>query len=155
MKRQIKEGDKAPKFESRTSRGELINSDEILKDSHLVLFFYPMDFSPGCTKQACAFGDSISEFESLGAKVVGVSGDSDRLHERFISKYQLPYPLISDKGRQLRNLFGLENIFYLIPDRVTIVIDKAGVVRGVKNGLLQNTEHVQFAKDILRSMNDH
>jgi peroxiredoxin Q/BCP len=72
---------------------------------YTVIFFYPMDFTPGCTSQACSYRDNISKFEELGAKVFGVSSDSNDSHQNFSNTFKLNYPILTDKDNNLRNIF--------------------------------------------------
>jgi peroxiredoxin Q/BCP len=72
---------------------------------YIVIFFYPMDFTPGCTSQACSYRDNISKFEELGAKVFGVSSDSNDSHQNFSNTFKLNYPILTDKDNNLRNIF--------------------------------------------------
>ncbi|ESU22209.1 peroxiredoxin [Flavobacterium enshiense DK69] len=96
----------------------------------LVIYFYPKDDTPGCTKQACFFRDQFEEFKDMGAEVIGISGDSVQSHKQFAKKYNLPFTLLSDDDKSLRKLFGVPtNLLGLLPGRVTYVVDKKGIVR--------------------------
>jgi peroxiredoxin Q/BCP len=97
-------GQKAPLF-SFTEGGATISSTEIT--SPYLVYFYPKDNTPGCTKEACAIRDAWSEFESASLKVIGVSKDSERSHLNFQEKYSLPFPLIADTELELANAFGV------------------------------------------------
>ena len=97
-------GDNAPSF-AFTENGQTIRSEEI-NSPHLV-YFYPKDDTPGCTKEACAIRDAWSEFESAGLRVIGVSKDSEKSHDKFIEKYSLPFPLIADTEMELAQAFGV------------------------------------------------
>ncbi len=76
-----------------------------IDSKYIVIFFYPMDFTPGCTSQACSYRDNISKFEELGAKVFGVSSDSNDSHQNFSNTFKLNYPILTDKDNTLRNMF--------------------------------------------------
>lgn len=76
-----------------------------IDSKYLVIFFYPMDFTPGCTSQACSYRDNISKFEELGAKVFGISSDSNDSHQNFSNTFKLNYPILTDKDNTLRNIF--------------------------------------------------
>lgn len=97
-------GDKAPSF-TFTEKDQTIRSDE-LTTPHLV-YFYPKDDTPGCTKEACAIRDAWGEFEAAGLKVIGVSKDSEKSHDKFREKYSLPFPLIADTEMELAKAFGV------------------------------------------------
>ena len=101
----LKEGDKAPAFTAQTSGGGKVSLNEFL-GRHVVLFFYPKDDTPGCTKEACAFRDEHAQFEEADAVVLGVSCDSVAKHDKFISKFDLPFLLLSDEDQTIVNAYG-------------------------------------------------
>ena len=101
----LKEGDKAPAFTTQTSGGGKVSLNEFL-GRHVVLFFYPKDDTPGCTKEACAFRDEHAKFEEADAVVLGVSCDSVAKHDKFISKFDLPFLLLSDEDQTIVNAYG-------------------------------------------------
>jgi peroxiredoxin Q/BCP len=116
----------------------------------VVLFFYPKDDTPGCTKQACAFRDDYEEFGKLDAEVMGISSDSVESHRRFASKHDLPFTLLSDEGGKVRKLYGVQNNFGLFPGRVTYVLDENGVVRHFFSSQLGVEKHVEEALQALQ-----
>ena len=101
----LKEGDEAPAFTAQTSGGGKVSLNEFL-GRHVVLFFYPKDDTPGCTKEACAFRDEHAQFEEADAVVLGVSCDSVAKHDKFISKFDLPFLLLSDEDQTIVNAYG-------------------------------------------------
>ena len=137
-------GDQAPQFKAIDQNG-VERSIADLGGKPLVLFFYPKDDTPGCTIEACSFRDQYSAFQALGAEVWGVSGDGASSHRRFAGKHQLPYPLLVDEGNALRNAFGVAKTLFVLPGRVTYVIDGAGVVRLVFDEMLDANAHVRQA----------
>jgi thioredoxin-dependent peroxiredoxin len=153
MSDRIKEGDKAPDFELRKPDGGLFRLKDHLQENNVVLYFYPMDNTPGCTKQACLFRDQYEVFKEQGAEVVGISSDSADSHHKFERSYKLPFILLSDKGNQVRNLYGVPRKFGLIPGRVTYVIDRTGTVQYVFNSLSKPEEHVHNALEVLKRIN--
>ena len=138
-------GDVAPPFTAVLQDGSHFDSASVLGKKLVVLFFYPKDNTPVCTKEACAFRDSYEKFTAAGAEVIGVSSDSPATHRAFAEKYRLPFPIISDHDRALRKLFGVPNPLGVIPGRVTYVIDRQGVVRLVFSALLASDDHVRKA----------
>jgi peroxiredoxin Q/BCP len=118
----------------------------------LVLFFYPKDDTPGCTAEACAFRDTHSSLEALGAVVWGVSSDDAVSHRKFAQRYQLPFPLLSDQGQQLRTRFGVPKVLGLLPGRVTYVIDAEGTIRHIFNNMLDGPAHVREAERIVKEL---
>ena len=122
----IQIGDKLPSFKATKQDGTAFESASI-NEKPVVIYFYPKDFTPGCTTQACSFTDAYQDFQDLGAEVIGVSGDSATSHQNFQQKYKLPFILLSDADRKLRRLFGVPtSLFGLLPGRVTYVFDAKG-----------------------------
>ncbi|WP_373323933.1 peroxiredoxin [Dictyobacter formicarum] len=149
MKVQV--GDRAPDFTLSTQDGKQVS----LKDYHgqkaVVLYFYPKDDTPGCTAEACAFRDSYEVFKDAGAEVLGVSSDSVAAHQKFSTKYRLPFILLSDKDGAVRKRYGAVSAFGLIPGRVTYIIDKDGIVRHVFSSQLAAERHIDEALKTLHS----
>jgi len=127
---EIKVGDQLPLFGAKDQNGNDFYIASVLYKKVLVIYFYPKDDTPGCTKQACFFRDQYEEFNDLGAEVIGISSDSVKSHKKFAEQYKLPFTLLSDEDKSLRKLFGVPtNLLGLLPGRVTYVIDKKGIVR--------------------------
>lgn len=130
------EGDKAPSFKLPASIGGSVSSAG-LKGSRYVLYFYPKDDTPGCTKEACAFRDAKPTFSKAKAAVLGVSKDSVARHDKFRDKYDLNFPLLSDEDGKICEKYGtwieksLYGRKYMGIDRATFLIDGKGVVRQV------------------------
>jgi thioredoxin-dependent peroxiredoxin len=101
----IEEGSKMPSFTLLDDNGKKVKSSELL-GSPLVIYFYPKDDTPGCTKQACAFRDASESLKELGAKVIGISGDSSESHGKFRDKYKLNFPLLADPDHVVSEKFG-------------------------------------------------
>lgn len=142
---QLAVGDQAPPFTATLQDGSTFDSAALLGRKALVLFFYPKDNTPVCTREACGFRDAYEAFQAVGAEVVGVSSDSPASHLAFAAKHRLPFPIISDPDRALRKLFGVPNPLGFLPGRVTFVIDKQGVVRLAFSALLVSDDHVKKA----------
>ena len=151
MAQPLSSGDRAPQIALTDQNGVERRSDQ-LAGKALVLFFYPKDDTPGCTMEACAFRDSYADLQALGAEVWGVSGDDAGSHQRFASRHNLPYPLLVDRGNQLRRAFGVPAVLGLLPGRVTYVIDACGVIRHVFNNLLDGPAHRREALEALRRL---
>jgi len=137
-------GQPAPDWQLPDTSGQLVSLQQF-RGQWVVLYFYPKDDTPGCTAEACAFRDSYEEFQNAGAVVIGVSGDDTPSHERFKSKYNLPFTLVSDANNQLRRTYGVPATFGLIPGRVTYVIDPEGIVRLVFDSQFDFRAHVDKA----------
>ncbi len=118
----------------------------------VVLYFYPRDDTRGCTAEACAFRDSFEVFTDAGAEVIGVSSDSVDRHAAFADKHKLPFTLLSDKGGQVRKLYGVPAVLGLVPGRVTYVIDREGTVRHSFNSMTNIGQHISDALRIVREL---
>jgi peroxiredoxin Q/BCP len=150
--KKIEIGNKIPSFQLKDQHGNWFNVESVLGKKNLVLFFYPKDDTPGCTKEACYFRDLYEDFVEADAEVIGISGQSTESHKQFAEKYHLSYTLLSDKGNQLRKKFGVPaNIFGLLPGRVTYVVNKDGEVIHIFNSQSNITGHVEEALKILQN----
>ena len=147
----IQVGDKAPEFSGTTQDGCTIRLADYLGQKALVLFYYPKDNSPICTKEACSFRDSYEKFVEAGAEVIGVSGDSAESHKEFAKQHQLSFPLISDHDGSLRKLFCVPSALGLLPGRSTYVIDKDGIVQLIFSAQFLSDKHVQQALNAVAS----
>jgi len=141
----VKVGDVAPEFDLPDRSGHRVRLSEFRGKRAVVLYFYPKDDTPGCTKEACSFRDSYEEFVDAGAEVIGVSSDSEASHQKFAKRYELPFTLLSDAKGEVRKKYGVPATLGLLPGRVTFVIDRDGVVRHVFNSQLQAARHVPEA----------
>ncbi|MBI3621089.1 MAG: thioredoxin-dependent thiol peroxidase [Nitrospirae bacterium] len=103
----LNEGDKAPAFTMPGSDGKLVSLDELRKERWVVLYFYPKDDTPGCTKEACDFRDLKKQFHQAGAVIAGVSPDKIASHQKFAAKFTLPFPLLSDEGSKIATAYGV------------------------------------------------
>jgi thioredoxin-dependent peroxiredoxin len=147
----VKVGSVAPNFTLPSQAGEMVSLEDFFGRKPVVLFFYPKDDSPGCTREVCAFRDNFEEFGKLDAEVIGISSDSVESHMSFAVKHELSFTLLSDEAGNIRRLYGVPKTFGLFPGRVTYVIDKEGVVRHVFASQLSVERHVQEALAALRS----
>ena len=151
IKDRVKVGSVAPDFTLPSQAGEMVSLKDFFGRNPVVLFFYPKDDSPGCTREVCAFRDYFEEFGKLDVQVVGISSDSVESHRSFAVKYDLSLTLLSDERGNIRRLYGVPKTFGLFPGRVTYVIDKEGVVSHVFASQLSVERHVQEALTALRS----
>lgn len=137
-------GDRAPDFELRSGEGETVRLSA-LRGRPVVLFFYPKDGTPGCTAEACAFRNSMARFQDLGATVLGISGDDVASHQRFARQHDLGFALLADAGNQIRRQFGVPSALFVLPGRVTYVIDADGIVQLVFNAMFDSDAHSREA----------
>lgn len=127
----LKPGAKAPEFSAETDGAEKIRLKD-LRGKKVVLYFYPKDNTPGCTKEACDFRDSHGKFQEKGTVVLGVSPDSVKSHNNFKRKFELPFRLVSDPGHQIAQAYGVwveKSMYgrkYMGIERATFVIDEKG-----------------------------
>jgi peroxiredoxin Q/BCP len=150
-------GDAAPELRATAIGGEYGSGREIalseLRGSPVVLYFYPKDDTPGCTTQACGLRDAWSDMRGL-AKIFGVSIDSAASHEKFIAKYQLPFPLLSDPQKEIVNAYGVwveKSMYgkkYMGAERTTFVIDRAGRIAAILRKV-KPEQHVDLLRDAL------
>ena len=132
----LKEGDAAPDF-SAVATGGIKMSLSDLKGKNVILYFYPRDDTPGCTKEACGFRDHFAEIKKRGALVLGVSKDSAKSHEKFADKFHLPFPLLSDVDHKIAEAYGVwgEKKFmgrtYMGMNRVTFLIGGEGRIKKI------------------------
>lgn len=149
----IKIGEKIPYFTLPDQNGKDINVENVLSKKSLVLYFYPKDETAGCTKQACAFRDHYRDFLDAGAEVIGISSDSEESHGSFADHHKLPFILLSDKGGELRNKFGVPaDLLGLIPGRVTYIVDKQGTIIYIFNSQLRIEKHISEALRVLKEL---
>lgn len=141
----LRVGDTAPDFTATTQDGATIRLADYRGSQAVVLFFYPADDTPVCTKEACSFRDAYQAFRDAGAEVIGISGDSAESHQRFAGKHQLSYPLISDRDGSLRKAFGVPKLLGFLPGRTTYVIDREGVVHLVFTAAFSSEGHKREA----------
>ncbi len=147
-----KVGSKAPDFSLRSQSEEMVGLKDFLSKRPVVLYFYPKDDTPGCTKEACAFRDEYEKFGRLDAEVIGVSSDSVRSHRRFAEKHDLPFTLLSDEEGRVRRLYGVPNTFGVFPGRVTYIIDEEGVIRHMFASQIAAVQHVEEALEALAAI---
>jgi len=148
----IKIGDRVPDFSLASQSGTTVKLSDFLGKKCVVLYFYPKDDTPGCTAESCAFRDSYEVFSEAGAEVIGISSDSVDSHVRFAAKYNLPFTLLSDENNQVRKLFGVPATMFILPGRVTYVIDQEGIVRHIFDSMLDFKAHVDEALKTVKSL---
>ncbi|XP_052200614.1 peroxiredoxin Q, chloroplastic [Diospyros lotus] len=148
----VNKGQVPPNFSLKDQNGRNVSLSKF-KGKPVVVYFYPADETPGCTKQACAFRDSYEKFKKAGAEVVGISGDDPSSHKAFATKYRLPYTLLSDEGNRVRKDWGVPaDLFGTLPGRQTYVLDKKGVVQLIYNNQFQPEKHIDETLKLLQSI---
>jgi peroxiredoxin Q/BCP len=151
--KKIEVGSLVPEFSLPDQNGKLFSANSVIGKKNLVIYFYPKDDSPGCTKEACSFRDSFEVFNEAEAVIIGISGQSVESHRKFAEKYRLSFTLLSDEGDKVRKMFGVPvNFLGLLPGRVTYIADKSGKVVYIFNSQTQAEKHVEEALRILKGL---
>ncbi|MGB2087591.1 MAG: peroxiredoxin [Psychroflexus salarius] len=148
----LEKGDIIPDFKLKDQNGNEFNIDSLKGKQAFVIYFYPKNFTPGCTKEACNFRDSYEDFKELGAEVIGVSSDNQSSHEKFSKKHNLPFTLLSDASGRLRKKFGVKkSLLGLVPGRETFVFNKNGQLVYKFNNL-DASKHMQKALKVIKNL---
>src|SRR4029078_8489349 len=148
----LKEGSTAPAFKTTDAGGETVSLKD-LRGQKVVLYFYPKDDTPGCTKEACSFRDAFSQFKKKGIAVLGVSPDSEAAHQKFVTKYKLPFTLLADTDKSIVEAYGVwgEKKFmgrtYMGVHRTPFLIDEKGKIKK----LLAKVMHADDASQLIQS----
>ena len=151
----LKEGDKAPDFKSKDQDGNPVKLADY-KGQRVVLYFYPKDDTPGCTKEACSFRDADDVYRKKGIKVFGVSTDDEKSHQKFISKFQLPFDLLADTDKSIVESYGVwgeKSMYgkkYMGTNRKTFLIDENGKIAKIFDKV--NVE--QHADEVLQAFGE-
>jgi thioredoxin-dependent peroxiredoxin len=151
-KEPLKVGDSIPAFKLQDQDGNWFNSEAIIGKQAAVIYFYPKDDTPGCTKEACKFRDEFEVFNDLNAKVIGISSDDVASHKKFAEKYHLPFTLLADTKKQVRKLFGVpKSTLGLLPGRVTYIVNKKGLIIYIFNSQFGAEKHIEEAIKSLKN----
>jgi peroxiredoxin Q/BCP len=151
-KNMLKEGTAAPNFTANNANGETVRLKD-LRGRKVVLYFYPKDDTPGCTKEACSFRDAFVDFRKRGIDVLGVSVDSEASHKKFTAKYKLPFTLLADPDHSIADAYGVygEKKFmgrtYMGVKRITFLIDEKGKIKKV----FEKVKPEEHAREVLQA----
>ncbi len=148
----VQVGDPAPDFTLPAQSGEMVRLHDLVGTKAIVLYFYPKDETPGCTKEACSFRDSYDVFKEAGAEVIGISSDSQQSHQQFATRHRLLFLLLSDRDGAVRKRYGVPATFGLLPGRVTYVIDRQGIVRHIFSSQFTPEKHITEALTTLQAL---
>ena len=150
-------GQKVPNFSGNNEKGQLV-SNETLKGKKYILFFYPKDDSPGCTKEACSVRDNFSQIKKLGYEVYGVSPDKEKKHQKFIDKYEFQYSLIADPEKEIINSFSLWGPKKFMGReivgvyRTTFLVNEEGIIEGVIDKVKTKDHGIQIT-ELIKELN--
>ncbi len=145
----LKIGDRAPDFELTNENGEQVTLDDLLAGESLILYFYPADFTPLCTAEACGIRDMHDDIVDVGIKVVGISPQSERTHQRFKEQFNIPFPLLFDKNKEVIRAFGVNGPMGFGVRRATYLISKE---KHIENRVVSDLfvgSHTQFIKEVI------
>jgi thioredoxin-dependent peroxiredoxin len=151
----VKEGATAPAFKTTDENGETLSLKD-LRGQKVVLYFYPKDDTPGCTKEACSFRDAFSKFKKRDIKILGVSPDSEKSHQKFVTKYKLPFTLLADSDHSIADTYGVwgEKKFmgrtYMGIRRTTFLIDEKGKIKKI----FEKVKPEDHADEVLEAFSD-
>ena len=151
----LKEGTTAPAFKTTDENGDTVSLKD-LRGQKVVLYFYPKDDTPGCTKEACSFRDTFAKFKKQGINVLGVSPDSEASHKKFVTKYKLPFTLLADTDRSIAEAYGVwgEKKFmgrkYMGVHRTTFLIDEKGKIKKI----FEKVKPEDHASEVLEAFAD-
>ena len=142
-------GTKAPDFSLNDAAGKIVSLKQLLKSGPLILYFYPADFTPGCTKEACAVRDLHDDIVAAGLRVVGVSPQSTASHARFRERHELPFTLLSDPDKATIRLYDVDGPLGFGVRRGTYLIDTKGVILSAVLADLRIAEHDAFMREAI------
>ena len=145
----LRRGQLAPEFALRDQDNQLVSLAELLSNGPLVLFFYPGDFTPLCTREACMLRDVHSELQQLGIRVVGISPDKPEKHDAFRTKYALPYTLLADPEKDIAYLYGAEGPMGIGIRRATYLIGQDGYIEDALVADLRISRHEAFVQKVI------
>ena len=151
----LKHGDRAPEFILSDQNGKKLKLSDF-KGQWVLLYFYPRDNTPGCSKEACAFRDSFKEYEKIEAKVIGISTDSVESHGKFVKKYQLPFPLLADEDKKVVEQYGVWGMKKFIGKehmgtiRTSFLIDPKGNIAKI----YEKVKPADHAKEVLKDLRE-
>jgi thioredoxin-dependent peroxiredoxin len=140
---------KAPEFTLPDQDGRDISLTGLLRGGPVIIYFYPADFTPGCTREACSIRDLHREISAAGLSVAGISPQSPDSHRRFREKYQLPFTLLADETREVIRMFGVSGLFGFWVQRVTYLIDQNRCIKGRVKAHFSIAEHEAFIRQAI------
>jgi peroxiredoxin Q/BCP len=148
-------GDTIPAFILKDQNNTNFDVEKYRGKKPMVIYFYPKDDTPGCTKEACSFRDEFEVFSDLNVEVIGISSDDVASHKKFAEKYHLPFTLLADTKKKVRKLFGVPySLLGLIPGRVTFVINKNGIIVHIFDSQFGAEKHITESLSILKEMKE-
>lgn len=145
----LKKGDRAPDFSLPDESGQQVTLASLLAQGPLILYFYPADFTPICTAEACSIRDMHDEILDVDMQVVGVSPQSSSSHTKFKDKFNLPFPLLFDDSKRVIRAYGADGMLGMGVRRATFLVDEAGQIENLVVSDLFVSSHVKFIKQVI------
>ena len=145
----LKTGERAPEFALENDKGEEVTLGGLLESGPLILYFYPADFTPGCTAEACSIRDIHSDIQSVGLQVAGVSPQDADSHARFRERHDLPFELLCDPDKTAAKAYDVDGPFGVGVRRATFLIDEDGTIRDAVQADLRIGRHEEFIKNAI------
>ena len=151
----LKEGSTAPAFTTKDAEGRTVRLKDF-RGQKVVLYFYPKDDTPGCTKEACSFRDTFADFRKQGINVLGISTDNETSHQKFVKKYKLPFTLLTDTGHAIADAYGTygQKKFmgrtYMGVKRTTFLINEKGKIKKI----FEKVKPDEHAGEVLQAFGD-
>lgn len=142
-------GDTAPDFTLNDAQGKAVSLSDLLGNGPVLLYFYPMDFTPTCTKQACMVRDVFGELKDAGVQVVGINTVGKGMHGKFSRTFNLPFTLLSDPGRKVAKQYDASAMFGLMTERVSYFIDREGKIADREKANFSVKPHKQLIERVL------
>jgi peroxiredoxin Q/BCP len=143
----LKAGAKAPEFVLGNDEGGETSLSDLLKDGPLILYFYPADFTPGCTKEACSIRDIHNDIQAVGLQVAGVSPQDEESHRKFRAKHELPFTLLSDPDKIAIKLYDVDGIFGVGVQRATFLINQDRTIEDAVSANVLIGRHQEFIEN--------
>jgi peroxiredoxin Q/BCP len=140
----LKQGDKAPEFVLANDEGVDTSLSDLLQDGPLILYFYPADFTPGCTKEACSIRDIHDDIQAVGLTVVGISPQDVDRHRKFRDEYKLPFTLLSDPNKEVIRMYDVDGMFGVGVQRATFLISQDRKIRDAVIANVRIARHAEF-----------
>ena len=140
----LKPGDKAPEFVLANDEGADTSLNDLLQDGPLILYFYPADFTPGCTKEACSIRDIHEDIQAVGLTVVGISPQDVESHRKFRDKYELPFTLLSDPNKEVVRMYDVDGMFGVGVQRATFLISQDRKIQDAVIANVRISRHAEF-----------
>jgi peroxiredoxin Q/BCP len=145
----LKKGDQAPEFELEDDQGNKVTLSGLLSDGPIILYFYPADFTPICTAEACSIRDMHEEILDVDIRIIGVSPQSVSSHARFRDQFNLPFPLLFDENKKAIRAYGVDGMFGIGVRRATYLIDESGKIENMVVSDLFVSSHEKFIKQVI------